>query len=555
MSMRAVVITLVLAILLGLATILLLEGPSLGLTRRSSSVPIGSRLFDVPLSSVTSVEVAFADGTTDRIHRVSTLDKASGPRAPEFASDAEWLVETTRTSQAAPSPAWPVASSSIQGLLRALADTTSVAEPTRQHTLGDEPTRVKLSYRDGSATVITLASRTLAGTGLIEVVGLPPPMADASNATSQQAPGGLSPASAPRRALVPDDLHRVFTSPGPRGWRERAVLGVLASSASRITLENAKQRLALSKTAGAWVLREPVSVLADPVAVAKLLSALARVQIAEFLDTPPAGLTGLDSPSAKLLIEADQRSLVSQDPSADPATDQVKVQTFKVELIIGAPVDAQARRLFARIDGVQVVQLDSAGLDALSLDPAQFVPAHPARSAVADLTAVTLERLRDAAITHTREFARAELRWTERRLAPKPSLAAGGQSPSAPAEPTSVPLTDEDAQELDDLVRFLTGTGTPRNDAAPTSPEAARPTIVLSPPEGFKHLASIRLFGAQSRLAEHIEIGVVSPGQITFRTGPVFRSYPQPRVPAIIQQWLLDPASSTAADAPIEPSK
>ena len=153
MSSKAVIMWLLLAIVLGCTTVMLLRsgGPAGASPSKPGILAVGDRLLDFVPSSVQSISVAHPDGLTDNVER-RAADYSSS-----IGSDSEWFVRTLRVASSATPvagaptpPAWPVASSNMQGLLRTLTDVRAVALPDRESTLGTAPTVVTLTFRDGT---------------------------------------------------------------------------------------------------------------------------------------------------------------------------------------------------------------------------------------------------------------------------------------------------------------------------------------------------------------------------------------------------------------------
>lgn len=469
------------AIALGVIAMMLLRG---GGTRGSAAgvVNVGERVLDFAPSGVSEVQISNA-ASTARIVRI-TGEGALKP--PAWAPDAEWLL----VSDSAGASVWPIPSPQMQGFLRTIAEARAVATPQAGASIGDSPTIVTLLMRGGPAKVLRLSSRTLAGTGLVEL--------------SEKPLSGTAPTPA-TLALIGDELHRACMNPGPSAWRDRAILRSLAPDASRVTLTSGSRALALAKLDGQWVLREPVAAPADPAAVVSLLGALSKVQVVEFSDKVPAGVkTGIESPTSRLTLEVDRRTL-APDPSAP-----VKLDTITLNLAIGAPANADAARVFASLDGKTPLLLDAAALATLSVDPAGYLWTGAIKCAPADVTKV---RLRTG--DKVREFVRADTRWNERT--------------DAPGGPGTTALTPQDAGEVESLIVFLTGASVPERGG-----QTDRPKIAVQDPGGLKPVGAVSVWLGSSQLPE-IELFSGTGDGLTLRSGPVYRTFADKRLPALLK--------------------
>ena len=520
MSLRTVIAWLLLAVVLGAAALFVLRSPSVPAPPKAGTAAVGAKLLNVTPSSVRSISVLHPDGMLDTIERISPSATAA------VGSDAEWMLRTepaVRSSAGAGAPVlpasnpWPVTGSRMQALLRKLADAECIAVPAPDAKLGEKPTVVEIATSDGTTRTLRLADRTLAGAGLVEV--------------QVTAPAAAGKAASPSiaRAIVSDELHQVFTNPGPRAWRETAFLAGVAADASRVTLESTRQKLALAKLDGRWSLREPVAAPADTLAVQKLLTTISNVAIADFLDDgAPNASTGLETPLARLAIAADRRTVSG---NGDPT-----VKTAEIEISIGNASDTTAKSLFASIDGQRLVLLDSRGLDALSLDPGPYIWPAATRTPAADIGIISVERVNQSrgAETGARpgSLKRSMARWV--RIGPDGSERL---------------LAEQELKDAEALAMFLSGedratAGAAAGNTPPGSPRSG-PTILVAAPEGLRMLARVELLSLAGAPLESIEVGA-GTGTVTLKTGPVFRVYPTNRVPPLLLSMCATPATAGA---------
>jgi hypothetical protein len=539
MSTKAVIAWLLAAILLGLLAIFLLRAPASTPPARPGSTTTlapGLRLAEFLPGDVRRLSIS-----TPKAKYRQIIEKAPNGRGP-LGADAEWLLRMelpTPTGQPAANadgsqfvpPPWPLDPGRVQSLLRALGEARAAGEP-KDAPLGDAPTRVLMDLGAGTITW-AFSARALAGLTLVEVTGL----------------DGVT-----RRALCDDKLLRVFTDPGPAPWRITTPAAGIAPDASRVRLEGGRSRAALARVAGQWNLTEPLGAPADPAAVAKLQSALAAIRIADFLDDGAAGVaTGLERPAARVTIEADRRTLPPG--AAEPTT-----STDALDLAIGGPADAPGRRMFCSINDERLVLLDASNLGDVPTDPTRYLWPAPLRVPPADVGGVTLDRLTpEGAVANdvapAKAYRRSSGRWAElRRDAPAGSAGA------------EAPLGDKEQRDVDAVVAFLTG-GAPSAfpGASPTTPNPvgdARPDMALTAPEGFTPLARVTLTSAAGAPLGIVELWSPKPGMITTRTpatgvpegwgsrdAAVYRTFPAPRVPALLLD-VLGPGGAPSAPAP-----
>ncbi len=505
MSTRAVIISLVVAVALGLAAYILLR-PEHG-RPNLSVVAIGEPIIDLDTAAVKSMRVSVPGEPDQLVERVPA--PASG----------QWRLVI---SGAAANGTWPVLPERPTGLLRVIASVRAVAEPEKDATIGADPVVVSLTLSDGSIRTMRLASRTLGGTGLVEI---------------DPAPGSPSSASV-RRAMVDDTLYRSFRSPGPRGWRDPAVLPGSAAEASRIRLENMDRSLVIARVEGRWRLNQPVSCDADEGAVTRLARALDGLQITDYLDgrTPDAATTGLGSPVARIVLETDRR--VDAAPgTGKPDSDGMSVQTTSREVVAGLPADSRAQTRYARLgqDG-PVVIIAATGLTTGLFDPAQYASPIAATSPAADIGTIVLE----AADPPSGSAAAAPSgvnRTLVRRLETWVQAAPTGEE---------TPLTPADVKAVQDLLVFLT-----KKPAA---------SVTLERPAAYMTLGRISTRSLGCQPLGVLEIGSSDGSSlILFSHSPgagerrgVFRVYPAGELPALLAPFAA--AAKAANPAPTAPA-
>ncbi len=428
------------------------------------------------------------------------------------ASHAEWLlaIENPKPGHS-PTPPWPLESAKLQSLLRILSEMRAVALPAGGMELGAATTvEIKLS---GNRTVtLKLAERTLAGTGLIEI--------DA-------------PPAAATRALVADQIHAVFTNPGPREWRDPLPLGGIAPDASRIRIEGKGKPLALAKLDGKWSLREPVQAPADPIAVQRLLTAIGHISIADFLDQGASGSTsGLQKPTGSVTIEADRRTIPAG--AAEP-----KVTTDTVTLTIGGGADAAVTRLYCSVNGKRVVLINSASVRDIGADPGSVVWPHPLREIPSDIGSVAMTLTSPIpATTAEKTFKRSAGRWVQ-----------------TIANNADVPLATKEQRDVEALLICLTGAqgNAAASEPGSTSPGVPRPTATIDAPAGYRVIGSIAVGSLAGRPIDALEIATADKDLIVIRTGPIHRAYAANQLPELLRAAVQASTPAKLSDSPPPP--
>jgi hypothetical protein len=497
MKTRSVIVWLVIAVLLGLATLWLVRSGGAG--RGPAAVAQGQTVLPFSMTGASRIVVAQSDGWTDELTRSET--------------DGSWRLRVGRPAQAIDPEAvgWPIAPARISGLSRSLNELRAAAPAGRDAALGEKPTVVTIDLpaapaapgTSGSAAgaagpttaTIRLAERTIGGTGLIEVEH----------------------AGKTVRAVVDSVVHDVFRSPGPRGWRDAAVFQGAAARSSRVQLSNPTQALALGKVEGRWRLGKPVSAPADGEAVQRLLAVLDGVQVADFLDSGGGtASTGLEKPSGRITLEADTRGV-------DGATSRQSD-----ELVLGSPGDASGTRVFASLNASWLLMVDGRTLASLSMDPATYVWHAPTSSTGPDIGEVQLTKTGGGGTT----FKRTLERWSQ----VKP-------------DNTEMLLAEGDLKAVDAMVAFLTGADRSASPASGSSP-AGSMEVTFTPKEGSEPAGTIRLRSMGGADLETIDVSRVPPNSVSFKTGEVWRTVTMDRVPKLIVDLWAGPAPTKPAVGP-----
>jgi len=489
MSTKAVIAWLLVAVVLGLGVVFVLRPKGAG--GASGGVTIGDRVLAFGPSAVRKLTVGPVGGMADVLERA---DSAGG----------EWLL---RLGGPAAAPiAWPVPGAQADNLLAIMAESRAAALPEKGGELGQTPTEVQIERADGGPITLRMAERTIGGMGLVEI--------------TTRGEGGKTVVA---RAMVDDQLHRLLRDRNVRNWRDRTAMPWARGEVSRVRLESSNKALYLGRLEGRWSLREPVASPADQGAVGQMLATLAGVEITEFIDDGAPGIaTGLDEPSARVLVEIDRLE-------NKPGQDKPTVATVHHTLDIGGRADAGGERLFAAIDGDRIVKINASGLAKLSLDPSTYLSPFPTSVTPASVGMMVLDRLDQQGVPTEdgRILKRSMDRWVEL------GTSGAGETPKA--------LPDDEMKDVAAALAFLTGSDVQ---------SSTRPETRLAAPEAYRAGARISLRSMDDAPLAEVEIGLSTVSALAaVRTGNVYRVYPLDRLPKLVARVMQ---SSPAINPPVQ---
>jgi len=504
MSNKTLLTAIVVALGLGLVTLLVLRKPGGGAGAAESGViEAGARVLEVDASRVTAVVVAPA-GTPGAGTRV------------ERDAQGQWRL---RSGGAAQGPAWRVDGERVRNLLKILGTVVTVARPAPGAKIGDGATVVTLELDGAGATpgqgsvVLRLSSQVLGGQGLIEVTS-PAANVPTGPATGTSAPpAAAGPAGLVTRiGVVASSLHALFQGEGVRAWRDTALLPGVMAEASRVRLVRGDRSLALARVQGAWGLTEPVASPADPGAVQRLLTALEGARIARFMDELAPGAraqTGLDSPAARVVIESDVREVSG-------GAEQATVRTVTRELVVGEALDATGKQRYASLDGgTTVVAVEAASLAEIKVDAGAYLSRVATTAAGADIGLIMLEGVpagpgAGGAAPATvgpvnMGFQRTLEGWYELRPDGNRIMADPGRSAG-----------------IMELTKFLT-----------TEPAAE---VFVGEPTGYQAIGRLTLRTAGDSPLDEVEVGRHAGAGVALKSGRVTRTYS--RTPELLKVVL-----------------
>lgn len=131
--------------------------------------------------------------------------------------------------------------------------------------------------------------------------------------------GGETPLGS-NRAVIRDSGAEIIMVPGffvasldkdVDEWRSRDVVDLLEHDLESVEIETTEDRIRAERVDGLWLLREPVSDLADPDQMRSLVSELNTLRVSEFLpDGADASELGLDSPAFRVHLKPEGENQV-----------------------------------------------------------------------------------------------------------------------------------------------------------------------------------------------------------------------------------------------------
>lgn len=446
MSKATVIVALVIAVVLAAAALLLTRGDP-------QALPPGPVL-GLEAARVREVRTERAGG------RFESADRNPG---------GEWVITI---GAGAASHAWPAEPTRVRAALRILSTLEFDRPADRGDAVGADAATVRIVLDDGSERMIRFSPGALAGRVLAEV----------------ERPDGKV------TGWVDTGVRDMLVTSGPREWRDTAALAI-TPDISRIIVQGQAGTVSLARVQGRWALREPFQEPAEPDSIARLSSTLAGITVTDFLDDGAPAHTGLDTPGATLIVEADVRD-----------SESAPIRTVRQSLLAGAAADLAGNGIFAAVERAgteRTVVVSAASLAAISTDPAAYV----ARRAVqaGDAGQVVIEHAGGQ-----RTYARTIDGW-ERRT------------------PEAGPVPPAEAQRLGALLDLLTKT--------------PAETVLTAAPSGLEPLAMVYLKSLGGADLASVEIGRVTGADGALRLvvagGPVWRVYGKSDGDAVLR-WLAE---------------
>lgn len=369
MPTRAVLSSLVVAVVLGLAVAVVLVTD-----RRDRSESVGEAVLGIKPSLVERIVVTRPDGSRDTIERDGRA----------------WLLRLRDADGS--EIVWPVDAGRVAAVVRLLAEAVrSTGRRGDAQQVDDDATgsmRIEILTRDGTVSL----DCEPAGVGGSVAIGVTTVGGDEISASADRSVTDL------------------FERSGLRAWRMLRAMPTLTGEASSVMVRSGSMRIELARLGERWAMRVPMSSRADAGRVRRLVASLAAMGIERFHDslTAEAPETGLAEPAAEVRVEY----------RTGRGTER-----FVSILLLGSVADLESKTLFAlvlteRIDvqtgersvvfGPAVVSLDVAQINEISPVPDAYLDRRALGSSAADVRRVVIERDgREPAV-----FARSIGSWT-----------------------------------------------------------------------------------------------------------------------------------------------
>lgn len=489
MSKTAVIVSLVVALGLALLTALIV--------RPAKISPPPARiqwLSDLASANPSTISVRFGDGTSAELFREPVTET--------------WLLRPQEKS-----PAWPVASAQVRGLMRAFAELAGAPENASASTLADATT---LAITVGGKTrSIRVAGSAIGGR-----------VAAAIDLDS----GGE------RRVFVEDSIRRVLAREGLLAWRKNALLAREGFDPTRVRVERPEGKYTLDRVGGRWTITLPLIAPCDPAEFATLREVLSRLSAARFAEhlpteqgSTPQGSTddgvinddslGFANAWAFLSVESEIRMV-----EAGEVRRRVLVESAR----FGTAADAGGKSVHVRLVaelrdpatnavtpawGPVVAVVERERLAALAPSAMRLVSPVACTTPPADVLTIELTPATPDLAPRAQPASEAE----------KVLLARGLKGWEKRAGTAATQLPEDEQPIVEGLLRALG--------------EARAAAVALTPPEGVRPLAQIRL---GSNPGEIVVLGVV-PGAraetLVVHSPPIVRTYEITGVERI-REWL-----------------
>jgi hypothetical protein len=351
MSKTAVIVALLVAVVLGVAAIVLTGG--------KGPATVAGPLLAFEPSAASEIRVDFPDGS------FQTARRAEGG----------WNIVLGQTGK--PERSWPAAQTQIHAALRIFSNLKPEQPADGKVT---RPTGT-LTIKAGDATqTLKISDQRLAGRVLVE--------------------------SGSGAAWVDADVAEMLINTGVKAWRDPAAFPGIGTSPFVVQVSGTNSGLSLIRVQGKWGLRVPFQEPADPESLSRLFTILSSVKIVDFCDQAPPTHTGLDAPIATLELMA---GLLSQ---SDRAKHEHR-WALSVGAAAGIADNTFVAQV-THNDSTQVVIVAGEQLAAISTDPLQYVSRQPLRVEPTDVGNIVIKSPDSQLPCQRAEFRRTLEGWESR---------------------------------------------------------------------------------------------------------------------------------------------
>lgn len=299
MSKGPVIVVLILAVLLGGLTFFVLKKP----TPTSGEQPV-AWLASLDASQVKALRVLWEDGKPG----------AQFSREPVTG---EWLLTAPGTTP------WPVAVERMRPFLRLMNDVARVPAEA-DASLSGGSTTLEFAMVDGSARTVRIGSAPLGGKVLA--------MIDTKGEGSSDSRG----------VLIDDGIRKMVQPESLVAWRDARLVPRAGVEPSRVYLENAATKLAISRVQGRWGITSPMICPASEDAMKALVRQIASMKGDRIMDEVDANgpIVGASEPVLVVRLESDLRITSGSD---------IQRRTLVEEVRVGKPADMSGVNYYATV--------------------------------------------------------------------------------------------------------------------------------------------------------------------------------------------------------------
>ena len=350
MQSRVAIISLVVAIVLGLLTVVAYRTPR-GPRSTNSSSQQTSQSTPTPLARLDPITVSKLEVIDTSGKLVRSIER----------TELGWIATSDTIN-------WPVDAGQPRGLARLISD--AAKQPIVEDALPLNATTLKISSDSGTPIEIAISPNALAGSTLI----------------FEKIPGGNTIA---RKAS--GDWNALLSKQSLDAWRSRRPLAVQTDTAKSITIKSGSREMTLARADGIWRMTSPKTVPADADAATKLIEGLAAVTAERFVESGSSLAAiekSFETPAASVYIT-----------SSIPGT-SVKGDVQQL-LEVGGPADANGSLFFARtramgawdskpLWGPVTVVLTRQAIESLVQDPAGYVSKRSVQVSAADVVQLSV---------------------------------------------------------------------------------------------------------------------------------------------------------------------
>lgn len=356
MQSRVAIISLIVAIVLGLLTAIAYRTPrgsgNAALTSLQDDQSTSSPLTKLDPITVSKIEVIDSSGTV-----VRTIEQ----------NELGWVTTSENGVK------WPVDPGQPRGLARLISDATK--QPVVDAEQPENATTLKLTSGSGSPIEVAVSPTSLGGSTLI----------------FERTSDGRTVA---RKAS--GDWNALLSKPSLDAWRTRRPLAVQADSTTALSIKSGARELSLVRAEGAWRMNAPKTVFADPDAANKLIEGLAAITAERFVESGSS-------------LAAIERSFENPVASVQTSTSMLganRTNNIKQVLDVGGPADASGSQFFARVTATSVfgtetvwgpvtVVLTRQAIESLVQDPSGYVSKRSVQVPSADIKAIRIASSED----------------------------------------------------------------------------------------------------------------------------------------------------------------